>query len=763
MSDSTLELLPTDSNAPIPPIPPTHRVLAGPPYTSFQELIDDINAWGKENGLAFVKSRSVNRVEGFGYTRFDIICDRGKQRASQATTRRTTTVKTGCSWIGAAKALKSNGRLWTFEVLKPQHNHEASTSLADLATHRTHRGLSQLQKQQVDDLSKHVAIRSRDILQYLQAQDPEAVIIQKDVNNYRGRLAKANRQGYTGTQALIKTLEEAQADGSGIEFTVRYNEEDENLVIGLFWTYPWCVSMWRRFPSVLQMDNTYKTNRFNMPFFQITSINNVGSIYNIAFGLVDNEREDGFSWLTSQLRELQVRLGGISEPDVVVTDSESALKNALHMVYLFAQQQQCVFHINKNVIANIKRKWKAPGTPAVNTSNEEVLPAVYSLDDDDDDDDDNVGNVGIGDDDAGDNGNERASGLTKSTDDIEHTMAGLYSLWKSMVYRQDEGEFDACWARICTEFGDQPAIVGYIKKTWLPSKLEWAAAWTSRYRNYGIRTTSPTEAAHRDLKSYLLKGTSDLFRLHEVLVQMLQAKERTFLEAISHQKKKQRYQFSGRGSQWLGTTTREVAWKAVDQVNRQRRLALGSMPNTLNPRGRALPSCTGRFMKQWGIPCAHYLLEIFNSGRNLQKADFSRHWWLKVPLDIEFPHMRIKDPLKVKGKGRPRGSGPFATSTSTSTSTDMASTTDTDPGPPSTAPAALGRSTGRSRPRGRHGATASARRAPSWWEVEDSDVVEEVPGPDKRRRQDQGRDSVTIVASDEPTGETQSSIYVGGA
>jgi hypothetical protein len=752
---NVLSTLPTQTDVPnAPTIPPTHRILAGPPYASFQELIDDLNAWGRVNGLAFVKSRSINLIKDFGYTRFDIICDRGKARASEATTRRTTTAKTGCNWMGAAKALLSNRRLWTFEILKQHHNHEASVTPADLTTHRTHRGLSERQKQQIDDLSKHVAIRSRDILQYLQAQDPEAVVIQKDVNNYRGRLAKANRQGYTGTQALIKTLEEAQANGSGIEFTVRYHEEDENLVIGLFWTYPWCTSMWRRFPGVLQMDNTYKTNRFNMPFFQITSINNVGSIYNIAFGLVDNERDDGFIWLTSQLRELQVRLSGIPEPDVVVTDSEQALKNALFSIYPFAQQQQCVFHINKNVIANIKRKWKAPGTPAVNTNthDEEVLPAIYSLSLDSNDDDD-VGNLGIGNNDDDD---ERSGGLVKSTDDIEHTMAGLYSLWKSMVYGQDEGEFNACWARICTEFSDQTAIIGYFERYWLPFKLEWAAVWTSRYRNYGIRTTSPTEAAHRDLKSYLIKGTSDLFRLHEVLVQMLRAKERAFLETVSHQKQKQRYQFSGKGSQWLGTTTREVAWKAIDRVNRQRRLALGSMPNRLNPRGKALPSCTGRFTKQWGMPCAHYLLEVFSSGRNLQKADFASHWWLEVPLDIDFPYMHIRDPLKVKGKGRPRGSGPFATSTASST--DRASTSDTDPGPPSTAPPALGWARGR----GRHGATASARRTPSSWEIDDSDVVE-VPGPSaKRRRQHQGQGSVTIVASDEPTGETQSSIYVGG-
>src|SRR5437764_15345203 len=48
-----------------PLIPPTHRILAGPPYASFQELIDDLNAWGKTSGVRFAKLRSINKYKGY--------------------------------------------------------------------------------------------------------------------------------------------------------------------------------------------------------------------------------------------------------------------------------------------------------------------------------------------------------------------------------------------------------------------------------------------------------------------------------------------------------------------------------------------------------------------------------------------------------------------------------------------------------------------------------------------------------------------------
>ena len=123
-----------------PAIPPTHRLLTGPPYDAFEELQGDLNSWAKTAGLGFVKLRVSNDVKDFGPTRIGLVCDRGgRQRDSKANIRRTTTQKTGCAWEGVAKALKVNDRRWTFEVLKDQHNHEASDGVAELTAHRVHR------------------------------------------------------------------------------------------------------------------------------------------------------------------------------------------------------------------------------------------------------------------------------------------------------------------------------------------------------------------------------------------------------------------------------------------------------------------------------------------------------------------------------------------------------------------------------------------------------------------------------------------------
>ncbi len=121
------------------------------------------------------------------------------------------------------------------------------------------------------------------------------------------------------------------------------------------------------------MDNTYNTNTWKLPLFLITGMTNIGSNFNLAFGLVDNEREDGFSWLISQLHHFQIELS-TPVPRVIITDHEKTLKNALVIFFEPVIQQLCLFHQTKNMIANIKKKWiDLEADPSVVNISDEVV------------------------------------------------------------------------------------------------------------------------------------------------------------------------------------------------------------------------------------------------------------------------------------------------------------------------------------------------------------------------------------------------------
>lgn len=559
------------------------------PYDTLEALLNALNAWGRQRGVGFTKMRPSNYVNG-SPTRYEIACDRGgREKTSKAMLRRTTTSKTGCPWFGVAKALAESDRKWTFEAKIMHHNHEITAGdVFELTTHRGHRGLTDAMKADVATLSLNASQRPRDIVSYLRRTYPDTVFTAKDVENYRQRLQRDKQDGKTPTQTLLQILRDTDT-----YHVVRTDPADPDKITGLFWTYAWCVDMWKKYPWVLQLDNTYKTNRFNMPLFQVTGVTNVATTFNARFGLVDNECEDGFMWLAHQLLTCQIH-HGIQRPGVVITDFERALKNALKCQFPETHQQICVFHVNKNVVLNIKRKWKKPSgqSTAPNTEDEAVADPLL-LDQEDqrqlyqlnqplteDEDPDTI--------------------RLPCREDLAHSPAGMYALWKFMVYCQDDSEFDEAWARFKEEFPEQEAIIGYIETHYLPYKEQWAHPWTSRLMNFGQRTTSPTETAHRELKAYLVNGKSGLLKLHEVILEMLANKETAYKERIATQKRRLRTEFLGQGFAWLGSTNREVSYRAIDKVNQQKKLAIASRPGggTRYPGGRPLRPCTGRFTNQ---------------------------------------------------------------------------------------------------------------------------------------------------------------------
>ena len=86
------------------------------------------------------------------------------------------------------------------------------------------------------------------------------------------------------------------------------------------------------------MDNTYKTNRYKMPFMNITGYTNHGNVFNMAFGVIHDKTRALFEWLlqqyTSFLKELH-----IPHPNIFLSDFDEKLKGAATVALPDTQQQ----------------------------------------------------------------------------------------------------------------------------------------------------------------------------------------------------------------------------------------------------------------------------------------------------------------------------------------------------------------------------------------------------------------------------------------
>jgi hypothetical protein len=96
---------------------------------------------------------------------------------------------------------------------------------------------------------------------------------------------------------------------------------------------------------------------------------------------------------------------------------------------------------------------------------------------------------------------------------------GMFSEWKRVVFAEDEGAFYLAWAAMKSTYAaTQNHLLQYISKEYMLWREQWACCFIKRYCNFGQRVNSPVETAHKDVKSFLLSGTSDLLHLHNAIL-----------------------------------------------------------------------------------------------------------------------------------------------------------------------------------------------------------------------------------------------------
>ncbi|KAK4068501.1 hypothetical protein Purlil1_13791 [Purpureocillium lilacinum] len=583
---------------PNPPIP-------GLAMVSVDALQSPVNDFAKENGFGVVRHNgSGSRVRK---TRYVFQCDRyGEPRTSRgAGLRQRRSRKCGCKWKIIAEALEQNDYKWTLRAFADpqhsQHNHDRTMSLS---AHPVHRRLTDSLKATIEATSRRVGIRARDVRGIVQEKHLGTHYTINDIYNARTLLRREKLGGLVPTAALVKLFDER-----GVPYIVKWSETEPDRLVGLLFTFPYCLRMWKRFPEIMSFDNTYNTNRFKLTLFQVTGHTCLKSVYNAAFGLIDNERREGFQFLTEAVRELTER-HGILLPDVVITDYDKAMKEALDNQFPDSQQQLCIHHINANVLLNAKRKWKNAGEGGESdgdgsSCSEQTHAALTPTD---------VEAVLA----AERQDNPLPQGNLAAP--VPHNYRGVLELWKFVVFAETRGEHEKAWADLCDEFNNQPAIRMYLYKTYLPIRAQWAQCFIKKHRNFGVRVTSGTEASNNNIKSYLLNGMSHLYSLVEAVEAMLKGQVRDFIDACSQDEVLTSRTYSGPGSEYLGELRSVMSEPGLKHVSKEhRRLKIDTKQDTfLAGSDRVLQRGLFRLVAAWD-PLLPYNLQQIRNGHILDE------------------------------------------------------------------------------------------------------------------------------------------------
>ncbi|KAI8406405.1 hypothetical protein FOFC_13875 [Fusarium oxysporum] len=549
---------PEPNQIPNPPIP-------GDPAPSAEVLFNQVNTFAKNNGFGIVKLNAYSykgRVK-----RYTFQCDRyGEPKPSRgANLRARKSRKCGCKWKLIAEALNEGAWLLRLHDNPEHHQHNHGPSAASSA-HPSHRRLTKDAKATIESTSRRVGIRARDVRAVVQDQHPELNFTKRDIYNARSLINREKLGGLGPTAALIKLFDEQK-----VPYIVKWADDNPNRLLGLVWTFPYCIGMWKRFPEVISFDNTYNTNRFKLPLFQATGQTCLRTVFNTAFGLIDNEKREGFQFLAESIKQL-IEEHSIQQPDVIITDFDGQMKAALNDQFPEVQQQLCIHHINSNVQLRAKQKWlKSPGSSSNSSCGS--------------------------DNEAGSSSQVQLSTANQQSlsapvqNGIPHTFNGVFAMWKLVVFAETEEVHDKAWINLCKEFNDQRPILRYLYGTYMPIRAQWARCFIQNYRNFGIRVTSGTEASNNNIKGYLLNGMSNLYRLVEAMQDMIKDQSQDFIDGCASDEVLTAPEYLRPSAEYLGELRTLVSSKCLALITAQYRLAKKAMPTAKNPFPAALGDC----------------------------------------------------------------------------------------------------------------------------------------------------------------------------
>jgi hypothetical protein len=496
-----------------------------------------------------------------------------------------------------------NGETWQLTVECSHHNHEPSSDPS------AHPALRKLHKTPAYKASvkaqKQAGMQANHTYASIYGQESESLITKRDIYNERAIVRREELGGLSPIHALLRfvlTINEAHK-----EFTSAF--ECENGIAGgplkyLFIMHDKHIKLLRANSEVLIADATYKTNRFNMPLFNIVGITPNNMSFFAASAFLPGEADVDFEWVLQKLKDVY-DAQKLPYPKVILTDADGALARAITTVFPTTTHLLCIWHVNKNLEKQIKPLFKKKCT---------------------------------------------VHGQEEINQFLNDEWNAFKAEWFDTISASTEEQWEEQWKAFQEKYDDEyPTTIQYIKKTLLiPHKEKLVKFWVNQHMHWNNQATSRGEGLHGMLKGGLTTSRGNLNDVIEKYLLVLRQQYREIVSRMAQDRQKDSHR-----------TNIPLFARVIDKVTTY---ALKEVlkNQAIMKKHEELPPCTGQFFSATGLPCAHTVQKRVENGEVLRPEDFDPHWFFIKPLDGTHPPPDAIDlaqePRKVQAKGRPKGS-----------------------------------------------------------------------------------------------------------
>ncbi|XP_022023712.1 protein FAR1-RELATED SEQUENCE 5-like [Helianthus annuus] len=226
---------------------------------------------------------------------------------------------------------------WKVYKFVEEHNHEL-VERHDKHFLLTERHLTQLQKHVIHSISKLNLgpVKAFNVMKTCFGGFEDMGASKVEFKNYKRQINLFI--GEYDADMVVKHLNEKKH--SQPNFSYDYITDEENRLKGLFWCDDQAKHNYHVFGDVISFDATYRSNKYSVVFVLFTGIDNHHC--NVTFGaaLLASETAATYIWL---LRVFLKTVG--SQPKVVVTNQDPAMKKAISVVFVDTRHRLCMWHV----------------------------------------------------------------------------------------------------------------------------------------------------------------------------------------------------------------------------------------------------------------------------------------------------------------------------------------------------------------------------------------------------------------------------------
>ncbi len=196
-------------------------------------------------------------------------------------------------------------------------------------------------------LTSIIDIVSREFLASERLNNPSSLLTAQDIYNAKKKIRDKRLGKYTSTQALLKHLNhnrwfvkiKLRKNTKKIRRLFFLNKKSEHILSKNF--------------EILVINCIYKTNKYKMSLLMIVKQTSIGTTFYIVFAFLESERPENYVWILKHLKNAYGALD-LLDPDVIVTDRDLTLMQAIEKIFSNTAALLCIWHVNKNVLKNCK-------------------------------------------------------------------------------------------------------------------------------------------------------------------------------------------------------------------------------------------------------------------------------------------------------------------------------------------------------------------------------------------------------------------------